>query len=235
MIKLIFLTSVGGYMLEEIEESVANIIGGRHLIGSQLGALSLVRKLNEAHAYLILEQYHNGEFFFNKMHLVIKRGTEESANKKADVLQRSLTLDEVLKLQSQGLYSVTWSVTQQQIQQLMTLFEQEIKRVANNEIDYHTVGNASTAGLFGASLQAAQSESLRLWSIAHHKGSASEYLLRRGHNCYSWTQAMAVAIGVNPPTHWHEFFAKDPRKVLNGQLIGEDIELTSPNYNCSIS
>lgn len=210
------------------ESSVQNIIGGRHRISPRSGALSLVRKFDQAHAYLILEQYEGDERVISDMHLVIKRETEKLPNKKADIVHRELDVDDLLELGKKGLHSITWSVTQDQMKQLAELLKQEKKRVANNEIDYHVVGNALAAGLFGASLQAAQSESVRLWSVEHQKGSVSEYLLRRGHNCYSWAQGMAMNIGVNPPTIWNELIAKDPRKVLNkGAVEGEQPEPTT--------
>ena len=98
--------------------------------------------------------------------------------------------------------------------------------MATNAIDYHFVGNAPLAGLVGASLQAAQSDAIREWSLQNSSGAVSDYLLIQGHNCYSWAQAMVMNIGLPAPTTWSECFVKDPRKTLN--------EEPATSFSCSM-
>jgi hypothetical protein len=194
---------------------------GNNLIDDQIGALSLVRKFNAAHAYLILEYKHKGEQSAEDIHLVVKRGTEGDHPPKADIVYRENLSFEQLHEVAAGCYSVTWSVTQEEIAKLRELVSSEQVRTANNSIDYHVVGNVSMAGLFGASLQAVQSHDIHQWSQQNSKGSVSDYLLVNGHNCYSWAQAIVMNIGLVPPSAWSECFVKDPRRTLHeGQVEG---------------
>lgn len=191
-----------------------NLIGGKHLVDNELGVLSLVRKFNAAHAYLILEYQRDEQLCVDDIHLVVKRGTENNHPPKADIVHRkNLTIDQLNEVVG-NCYSVSWAVTQSEMARLRSLVVREQVRVADNAIDYHIVGNAPAAGLVGQSLQVAQSEAIREWSLQNSSGMASEYLLVNGHNCYSWAQAMVMSLGLPAPTIWSECFVKDPRKTL---------------------
>lgn len=200
-----------------------NMIGGNHLLSEEYGALSLVRKFGAAHAYLVLERVNEGERLTVDVHLVVKHGTEDLPNQKGEIVYREIGFQMLYDL-SQGCHSVTWSIDTKQMEAFERLVKQEKKRADQDEIGYCVVGYAKGAGLFGSSLEQLKSESIKEWSIQHSHSSASEFLLKREHNCYSWAQAMVINLGFSPPTKWSECFAKDPRRVIEGARDGDASE-----------
>ncbi len=192
-----------------------NAVGGRYIIDENQGALSLVRKFGAAHAFLLLEGMMHGKRHMLEIHLVIKEGTENKAVPKADIIFWAIDIDRLKKLAA-GCYHTSWAVTPEQIRALEMIVVEEQGRANRGEIDYFLPGKAPAAGFFGASLQQSRSEALREWSTQHKKGSVSDYLLRSGHNCYSWAASVVRAVGLNPPTSFVETFIKDPRRTIVG-------------------
>ena len=203
---------------------VYNVFGGHYFIHEEQGVLSLVRKFNAAHAFLVLESIMHSQRHLLEIHLVIKNGTENTPIPKADILFRNISVDR-LKALAAGCHHASWAVTPEQMRALELIVVAEMSRSHRNEIDYFLAGNAPAAGFFGASLQQSKSEALREWSVQNKKSSVSDYLLGSGHNCYSWAKAVVQALGLNPPTSFVEAFIKDPRLT-----IGEE----EPNTTCSL-
>jgi len=213
-----------------------SLIAGRDLISENQGALSLVRKFGAQHAYLVLERLkEGGQRYTVDAHLVIKQGTEDAPRPLGDIVYREITLVDLMKL-SEGCHSVTWGVSEDQMETFEKIIEDQQTRAAENKIEYLVFGKAAAAGLFGVSLQQSHSEALEAWSVANKKGSVSDYLLRKGHNCYSWALSVVLNIGgLNPP---HEGFLKcvvrAPHGVIEGTKDG-DAEEPTTGFRCILS
>jgi len=197
-----------------------NLIGGESFIGQRQGALSLVRKFKCKHAYLILEYLDkNNERISMQAHLFIDEETKNKRSPNAKIYYKKLTLKKLIDLSSESsqgkLYSVTWNINVDKMRLFDTIVTEQVARAKAGKIKYSEPGKAPMAGSIGTSLHASKLQACEEWSTMKSRGSVSQYLLKNGHNCYSWAQAVAMQLDVKPPHTWLEFFIKDPTRVLH--------------------
>jgi ribulose 1,5-bisphosphate carboxylase large subunit-like protein len=201
--------------------TLKNIIGGNIVLTEDYWALSLVRKENADHAYLILEGVEQGERFIRDAHLVIK---EDGNDKKADIIYREISIQ---KLQEVGANcsSYTWNISKPQAEALINLIQSEQQRAQNNEINYVLMGQSKLNNVFAHSAQSLNTE-------AHSANNASiDMLTREGHNCHSWAIAMVRTIGLKFANHWTSFIAVIPRLEVQGTHYADEPE---PDTKCLV-
>lgn len=211
-----------------------NLIGGKHIINEQCGALSLVRKKakdKEHHAYLILETVHGEDAKFYDIHLVQSKQDKT----KASIIQREITVDDIMKV-GEDCHSFTWNVNETQMQQLQELINSEIKRANEGKINYIKLGESKVSGKMGASLDNAHSTASKEKLQTVSTNASMQALLRDGHNCYSWARGIVEALGlISPKKHWTSFFVADPHRFKGNQVGKQSADLdepTSPKPGC---
>lgn len=181
--------------------------------------LSLVRRKNTAHAYLILEGLENKEVTIRKR---AELAFKETAPKKRDPLRTQiyyydLTDDrlELMRRDQNDYLCKTFIITPEEKVRLDTKIEADQDR----EIPYNLGGHTKSSGFFGASLASAGPSESRASSIASAEkkvegGSSSGYslghsslaTLRDGHNCLSWAEETVCYL--NPKLDPRGGFAK---------------------------
>lgn len=205
------------------ENHTRNLINPSHFISERQGALSLVRKLGADHAYLVLERLNrDGKRCIVDAHLVIKKGTEKQPRPLGHVIYRAITLGDLMKL-SMDCHSVTWGVSEDQMETFDEIVKAQQKQAAEDKIEYVVFGKAAAAGSSGASLEQFHSKVLKDWSVAHKKGSVSDYLLRKGHNCFSWAVAVVLNVGgLKPPQEgFSKCVVRKPYSAVKGTKDGD--------------
>jgi hypothetical protein len=184
---------------------VKNIIGGEHTIGQNKWALSLVRKFNADHAYLILESLNEkNEPVVMDFHLVVKKDSNE---KKGDVVCRNISNKlEELKEIGESCSSYTWEVNHEQVLKLSQKVKEQKKLADEDKINYVYMGKSKISGGFASLAEDAQV------SLGTTSDNASvDTLLREGHNCGSWAVAMAQDLGLPFRGNYVPFVAFIPR------------------------
>lgn len=242
------------------EERIAlkTIVGGKHMISSDVWALSLVRRLDKEHAFLVLEGVYDGGRVATRIDLKCKEGTN---NTKAEIVTRELNVTELIDLGA-DVYSITWNIDTEQRKALLDLIEAEKLRSQAGLINYITLGNSKAGGSVATSTEASglyashnasqvsiqesrenidkqlklmPEESAGRWRLlaSYISVESLDMLLRHGHNCYSWSVEVVKAIRLE----YQESFLKEllvcnPVSAIKGNTRGED--LASTNSTCAI-
>lgn len=215
----------------------SSLISQYHSIDNTLWALSLVRKNNTEHAFLVLEGIDetNNEFI-QEIHLTYKKDTP-NVNTHAMIVDKRIDYD-YLRSYAQNCHAYTWSITIAQANALIALTAMEKERAKNNELIYNIKGNTSTSASIGKSLGSVglmaskQSSVEKIEALCKNHGSilSREFLrdlLVQGHSCYSWADAMVKAIQLTPPKEnmLIQCVIRNPM-TIKGKQVGEEIEET---------
>lgn len=174
----------------EEKKDFANIIGGNHIINKDIWALSLVRKFNADHGYLIMEGISDdNQRIIMDAHLVVKTGSNE---KKAKIIYRDISgnnkLQELQKI-GQSCSSYTWNISRFQADTFVSLVQSEQQRADEDKINYVQFGPSKISGGFVSLPDDAKA------SLGNYSDNAfMDTLLREGHNCGSWAIAMVRAL-----------------------------------------
>jgi hypothetical protein len=201
---------------------------GEKEISKNNWVLSLVRKFDKDHAFLILEGINSdGSRCMKQAHLFIK---EDSNNKKAIIVYKLITLESLREL-SEGCKSISWDITKIQSKAVRALIRSEVDRGARGEIDYVITGNSKVNGLFGDSLEQSHLDESKNYSAEKTNNAAMYALLKSGHNCYSWAYAMVKAIQLPLiQQSWISVLVKRPLYELDGQHDAAKIK----SHGCTI-
>ncbi len=228
------------------------IVGGDHRIDDDLWAVSLVRRLGEEHAFLLLEGISDARRFAIKIDLKCK---PDSNNTKAEIVSREINIAELIHLGS-NCHSITWTIDPKQRKDLLDLVEAEKLRgeaglinyimLGNSKVSGSVAGSAEASGLY-ASLNASQAsvqekrvnidKHLRLmpeqsagrWRLLARYISveSADMLLRHGHNCYSWSVQIIKAIGLEyKESVFKKLIICNPVPAIEGNTRGEDEDST---------
>jgi len=157
-----------------------NLIGGAHLLSNKKWVLSMVRKPDATHAFLVIEGMLANKYIAYDAHLVIKEG---SNGKKGSIVFRQLALSQVESLTQQtntpssaghylqsikcdksvslkelqnkgkGCSSMSWGISREQAIACIALIEAFKIRGEEDKIDYIVTGKTYTGGFFGHSLE----------------------------------------------------------------------------------
>jgi hypothetical protein len=233
------------------------IVGGKHPLNDNLWALSLVRRLGEEHAFLVLEGMLDGMRVAEKIDLKCKPG---SNNTKAEIVSREISVQDLVTLGAKC-HSITWSIDAAQREALESLVEAEKLRSQANLINYLMLGNSKVSGSVADSAQASgshvslhasqssvqekrdrinkQLESMPEHSAGRWRKLASymsvesvDMLLRHGHNCYSWSVEVVKAIRLPyQEDSFKELVICNPTSAIKGNSRGEEISMSS---HCTI-
>ncbi len=237
---------------DEERTAMKTIVGGIHLITDAVWALSLIRRLGEEEAFLLLEGISDAKRFAIKIDLKCK---PESNNTKAEIVFREINIAELVHLGS-NCHSFTWHLSDEKGKALLELIEAEKLRGEAGLINYVMLGNTKVAGSVAgstealglyASLNASQvsvqerrenidkqlklmpEQSAKRWRLlaSHISVESVDMLLRHGHNCYSWSVQIIKAIGLE---YNESFFKKliicNPVPAIEGNTMGEDEDST---------
>lgn len=196
------------------------IVGGQHLLTSNVWALSLVRKLDADHAYLILEGVdENQARICMDAHLVVKKSNQ----RKADIVFRGITLNQ-LKAVGEACHSFTWTLSKAQAEQLMATIKAEKARADKEEINYVMAGKTLINTFVSNSLWNESKLSLE----NHSKNVSVDALTREGHSCCSWAIAMIKSLHLPTPANFTAFIACVPKDLVKGAHNGDEV-LEDPN------
>jgi len=199
-----------------------NLIGNTHEITQNMWALSLVRKMEADHAYLILEGVdEEGGRATHDAHFVVKAGTN---NKKGEVVFREYLSISKLREVAEGCHSYTWALEKAQVDRFIEIVRAEQVK----DIDYVMGGKTNISGLFGASLEGAgSSESKESLVNSSLNNPSLDLLLRKGHNCGSWAVGVVQALGLKAPTSWLSCVIHVPRNEVKGTHNADEEEPTT--------
>lgn len=194
-----------------------NYIGGEHEISQEQGAISLVRRQNRTHAFLVVEYVDDkDEQQVYKIDFVLKEGSQDKAN----ITCEAMSLDDLCNLGTEC-YSTTWELSTIKREMLDEHVANEKARADRDEIDYQRVGDSPIAGSLGSSMTKALSPDRK----EMQKGSSRscDPLVWKGHNCYSWAVAALRSICITniPEESVTKFIFKDPRKQLTSTINGD--------------
>lgn len=207
----------------EITQDLRTIVGGQHLITPSRWALSLVRKANADHAYLILEGVdENNERFCMDAHLVVKKTNE----RKADIVFRGIPVNQLKEI-GDSCHAYTWTLSKEAGETLITTIKSEKARADRNEINYVLAGKTQVNTFISNSLWNESKESLE----NHSQNASIEGLTRDGHSCCSWAISMVKSLGLPTPSSFTPFIVCVPRHVLKNTHNGN---LEEPSSRCSI-
>lgn len=189
-------------------------------ITHEKAAISLVRKFDKDHSFLVLEKLDKqGNREMKQAHLFIK---EDSNNKKAIIVYKDIDLD-ALKELSEGCHAITWTLDRDGANYFKSLVEFEVNRSAQGKIDYVITGNSKINGLFGDSLEQSNLDNAKKQSEQTNNMYMAS-LLTHGHNCFSWADAMITALQLEKKQDsWKAVLVKRPMVELKGQVDGDKI------------
>lgn len=209
----------------ENTNEIRNMIGGTHFINEEKWSLSLVRKLGQDHAYLILEGIENGSHVCIQAHLVIKDNTD---NKKANIIYDSIGCDKLKQL-CQGCNSYTWQITKEQGQALIKMIKDEKAKSDRNEINYVLTGKTKLNTFFNASLTNDSNASVENKS----RNVSVDALVVKGHSCCSWSIAMIETLKLPAPKSFSPVFVCVPKHIIKGSYNADRLE-PETTARCSI-
>lgn len=205
---------------------VRTIVGGQHLLTQENWALSLVRKLEADHAYLILEGVDDDQSrFCMDAHLVIKKGSD---GKKADIVNRGLTPHQVKEV-GDACHSYTWQISKAKAEQLIGWVKEQKAKADRDEINYVLAGKTKLNTFFNKSLINESNESVE----NHSRNVSVDALLVKGHSCCSWAIEMITKLGLPTPTSFAPFFACIPKNIVQGTNNGDALQ-EEPTTKCRI-
>lgn len=187
------------------QQEFKNLIGGKHTINQRIWALSLVRKFDADHAYLIMEGIgDDNQRIVMDAHLVVKKGSND---KKGDIVYRDIS-DRLEELQKIGIScsSYTWNISRFQVNTFDSLIQSEQQRAKENKINYVQFGQAKITGVF---VSLADDEKASLGD-----NPLIDALTRDGHNCGSWAVAMVRALQLPFKGNYMPFFFNRPKDYL---------------------
>jgi hypothetical protein len=244
--------------MDQEKISLKTIVGGMHIITNDIWALSLVRRLDKEHAFLLLEGVYEGRRVAIRIDLKCKEGTN---NTKAEIVSRELNVPELIDLAA-DLHSITWNINTEQRKALQDLIEAEKLRSEAGLINYIMPGKSKVSGSVAASTEASGSyashnasqvriqerreninkqltlmpeESAGRWRLlaSYISVESVDMLLRHGHNCYSWSVEVVIAIRLEyQESFFKQLVVRNPVPAIKGNSRGEDQNSTSTH--CTI-
>lgn len=194
---------------------IRSVVGGQHLLDPNTWALSLVRKIEADHAYLIIEGVDDNQArICMDAHLVVKKSNE----RKADIIFRGITFNQ-LKAVGEACHSFTWTLSKAQAEQLMASIKADKARADNDEINYVMAGKTLVNTFVSNSLWNESKVSLE----NHSKNVSIDALTREGHSCCSWAIAMIKSLHLSTPDNFTAFIACVPKDLVKGTHNGDEV------------
>lgn len=197
------------------------------MVDKDIWALSIIRKENKNHAYIILEGLKDNEPIAWEAHL-FDSGVD-TVQPKAGILFEVMD-DDKLYYVSKECNCMSWDFEANRFEELKNIIEIYQQSAEIKEINYQVYGDAITVGAVGGSLETFGSEDSRNNSVNNSNNSVSQYALRKGHNCYSWAVEVVSKLSFEVPQHWTGFFVSDPKR----QIIGRK-KVDNESQKCIIS
>lgn len=188
-----------------------NLIGGEHTINQDIWALSLIRKFNADHAYLVMEGINSEqERIIMDAHLVQKK----SNPKMADIVYRDISerFDELQAI-GQSCSAYTWNINRFQADALVTLIQSEQQRANEDKINYVEFGKAKITGVFVSLPEDAKA------SLGDN--ASIDALMRDGHNCGSWAIAMVRKLELPFKGNYMPFLFVRPKSLIQDRHNGD--------------
>lgn len=219
-----------------------NVIGGKQVLTSTVGAISIVRRLGADHCFLVIEGLNNeGKRVMKEAHLgwptvrdamgnvVLERGHPKKDKTRTQIYYFDVTLTQLQELGENCVYK-TWPINVEQKKRLEAKIVQDTKLAAEGRIAYVMFGKTRTGGSSGASSDAVgagdskQASIEKNHSLLESKGSSASSVhesvnasLQRGHSCVSWARGAAeVTLGAIDATELlaTPFFINRPTDLL---------------------